>query len=300
MRASSLSNAKVIELLNSCFVPVYLNNRDYDEKTGRASPEEKAEKARIFREAFAGTVCSYILGPDGKAIDSSVVSKSYKPDVLLPLLEKTIAKLKVDKGETLVKPLLRSRCPQAAEDALVLHLVARYLVKKGSSLVPLSATHLGTNKAGNWNDTPSENWIVLAKPEWTKLLPATPDVEVGTTWDLDRETASRFLLYCYPPTEENDVSRNRIGEQILKARVLSNANGIVKLRLDGSLKMNHPFYPRSVKSKLESKQVQARLVGVVEFDADRKRIRTFQMVTDGATYDGPFGVAIRSVGPQGK
>ena len=46
MRASSLSSAKVIDLLNSYFVSVFLRNQDFADG-GAASAEEKSEKARI-------------------------------------------------------------------------------------------------------------------------------------------------------------------------------------------------------------------------------------------------------------
>lgn len=289
MRASSLSSPKVVELLNGYFVPVYINNRDCDEKAGTASKEEKAARARVFREAFAGTVCVYILGPDGKTIDTSVVSKSYNVDVLVPMLQKTIDRLKVARGETLVKPKPQSRPPASDADALVLHLTARYLQRKGSSLEPLPTAYLGTKKAGNWSDIPSENWIVLPGKEWRKLLPEG-ELRPGTTWDPDKEAAARILHHCYPPTEENDIGRNKIESLSLKGKVLSVENGIARARLDGSLKMKHPFYPR----RADNKSVQATLAGIVEFVQEKKQIRSFQLVTDEATYGNqPFGVAIR-------
>src|SRR5438046_1342124 len=71
MRASSLSNDKVINLLNHFFVPVYLSNEDFA-KGGCAPAEEKKELQRIFRETLdakrsAGTVHVYLLAPDGKS-----------------------------------------------------------------------------------------------------------------------------------------------------------------------------------------------------------------------------------------
>ena len=46
MRASSLSNDKVIDLLNHFFVPVYLSNEDFA-KGGCAPIEERKELQRI-------------------------------------------------------------------------------------------------------------------------------------------------------------------------------------------------------------------------------------------------------------
>src|SRR5437870_11830968 len=110
MRASSLSNAKVVTLLNNYFVPVYLRNEDYDE-TGGASPDEKAERNRIYREALeaglpAGTVCAYLLTPDARPIEVAPLNQSLATDPLrlAEVMERVIQKLNVPKGETLVQP----------------------------------------------------------------------------------------------------------------------------------------------------------------------------------------------------
>src|SRR5919197_3548626 len=98
MRASSLSNEKVISLLNRYFVPVYVSNEDYAEG-GSAPAGEKAEKDRIYRETLkaglsAGTVHAYVLAPDGRVLDSLHVAVAAKTDRLLAMLERAVAKLK--------------------------------------------------------------------------------------------------------------------------------------------------------------------------------------------------------------
>src|SRR5438270_13822955 len=97
MRASSLSDAKVITLLNRYFVPVYVST-EQDGQGGSAPPEERAEYARINREAVQarlsnGTVHVYLLTPDGHPFDSLHVKDAYKPENLLPMLEKAVRKL---------------------------------------------------------------------------------------------------------------------------------------------------------------------------------------------------------------
>ena len=86
MRASSLSNEKVIALLNRSFVPVYTSNEDYRDNGG-APPEERDELQRVVRETqkagrSAGTVHVYLLAPDGRALDSLHVATAYKVDKL--------------------------------------------------------------------------------------------------------------------------------------------------------------------------------------------------------------------------
>jgi hypothetical protein len=58
---------------------------------------------------------------------------------------------------------------------------------------------------------------------------------------LEKETAAKVLSYFYPSTENNDIRTNRIDKQSLRATALSIRNGVVHARLDGSLKMKHPF-----------------------------------------------------------
>ena len=54
--------------------------------------------------------------------------------------------------------------------------------------------------------------------------------------------------------------------------------------------MGHDFY-----HKPDGKVVETGLLGYVEFDPTKKRIRAFRLVTDEAKYGGGrFGVAIRS------
>src|SRR5262249_23103768 len=135
MRASSLSNEKVISLLNRYFVSVYVSNEDFRGEGG-APAEERKELQRIYHEALkaklsAGTVHAYVLSPDGHAIDSRHVAQGYKIEEMTAMLEKTIARLKVAEGKPLVTPVPQSRPPKADADSLVLHLISRTVVRKG-------------------------------------------------------------------------------------------------------------------------------------------------------------------------
>src|SRR5262245_51360552 len=106
MRASSFSSAKVIDLLNSYFVPVHMSNQDSD-----AGPEAKAAKGRIYRDALAaglkaGTVCAYAVAPDGRPLATAPLNEKVAtdPDRLAEMLERVVHDLKVAKGEPLAKP----------------------------------------------------------------------------------------------------------------------------------------------------------------------------------------------------
>src|SRR5262245_60034769 len=169
MSASSFSSAKVIDLLKSFFVPVHLSNQEYGEK-GTAAPEEKAAMRHIYREALgaglkAGSVCAYLISPDGRPVAVAPLNENVAadPDRLAELLQRVIRELKVARGDPLVRPKPPSS-PPADADALVLHVVARYLERKGDEYVPYKVKDLlGTRKGVGWASLPSENWVVLRK-----------------------------------------------------------------------------------------------------------------------------------------
>jgi len=301
LRASSLSTEKIVSLLNHHFVPVYARNRDYRPEKGPAPApeEERREYYRIYHEALkaklsAGTVHVYVLDPAGHPIDSLHVADAVKPERMLAMLERAIRALKVPAGEPLLQPCCKSEAPKAEADSLVLHLTARYLERQGNDLVRIQPT-LGTARSGQWASLPSEDWIVLGRSEWSKLLPAGP-LRAGQSWAWDRTVAARLLTHFYPPTENTDNGKNSIDEQVLKATVQSIQGGIVRARLEGRLRMKHPFYHRDT-----DEFVDASLVGILDFEAARPVVRSLRLVTQSATYGSgagrrlPFGVALRSV-----
>lgn len=282
----------MISLLNRYFVPVYLSNEDYA-KDGPAPSEDKAERDRIYREALkaqlsTGTVHVYILDADGHPIDSQHVAAASKVDKLTEMLERTVEKLKLQEGKPLVKPVTQSVAPKADADALVLHLTARNLTRQAQKWLPVKPT-LGETRSGNWGAYAVEDWIVLKKDEWGKLLPES-DVTAGTAWDPDKEVAAKVLRHFYPSTENNNVAKNRIDEQQFRATVLSVKDGVVRARIDGALKMKHPFYHKD-----DDNVVDATIVGILDYDQATKKIRSLQLATDKANYGRTtFGVVVRS------
>jgi hypothetical protein len=236
----------------------------------------------------SGTVHVYLLDPDGRPVGSQHVAEASKVESLTTLLEQTVARLKVPAGKPLAPPAPQSAAPKAAADALVLHLVARNVVRKGGEDVPHQAV-LGTTRSGNWGAYPAEDWIVLSKPDWSRLLPKGA-VAPGSTWEPDRDVAARVLRHFYPSTENNDVSKNRIDRLELKATVVSVKGPAARARLDGRLRMKHPFYHRD-----DDNFVEATLLGFLDFEAGG-RVVDLQLITTDATYGRiRFGVAVRTV-----
>jgi hypothetical protein len=237
----------------------------------------------------SGTVHVYITAPDGHTIDSMHVAQASKVEELTAMLERDIAKLKTLEGKPLAPPTCQSTGPKAEADSLVLHLTARTLVRQGDEYVPRTPV-LGENRSGSWGAYAAENWVVLNRDEWTKLLPGGK-LAPGTAWDMDKATAAKVLTYFYPSTENNDVRTNRIDQQTLRATVLSVQDGVARARIEGSLRMKHPFYHKD-----DDNFVDATLVGIVDFEPDKPKIRALQLVTDRATYGRTtFGVGVHSV-----
>jgi hypothetical protein len=217
------------------------------------------------------------------------------PKKMAEKLDRVARDLKVAKGDPVV-PAKPQSAPRSTEaDALALHLTARYLERRGDDFVPFDTRSvLGSQKGGNWGDLPSEDWVVLSRADWTKLLPSE-DLRAGISWELDRQVAAKLLLHFFPPTENTAFEKNRIDEQSLTARVESVKAGIAHARLEGKLKMKHPFYHKD-----DSNFVQAELIGYLDMEVDKKHIRSFRLVTQKATYGSAgsiqhFGVAVRSV-----
>lgn len=316
MRASSLSNAKVIDLLNHYFIAVQADERFYKHQDIVAA-EEKAVHRRIFQEFYrldhehrqagkpglsVGTVHAYILTPEGKPFDSLHVAEA-KPDRVIAMLQKAIETFKIPQGQLVVEPAAQSTAPPAEPNSLVLHLTARYLAPRQQAntrkvgdddFVPMKPP-LGTAKAHGWSAVPAEDWIVLEQTEWSKLLPKGR-VAVGDSWELDREVSAKILKRFYPASENNDLNTNRIDQQSLKATVVSIKHGMVQARIEGNLKMKHDFYPR----KPDDNFVDATILGYLDFEQQKPRVRTLMLATEKAVYGRQpqrFGVALRSVTP---
>jgi len=271
MRAGPLSDRRVIEVLNRSFVSVYINNEDYYHKEGGAPPDERAELERIRREGHAkkfaiGTVRSYVLTPDGHLHDMLTRSST-----TLAMLERAIEEFRPTPGKPVVAPTAQSAPPPAPADAVVLHLISR------------------GNDRGSWGQFPAEDWIVLTRERWTKLLPGG-DVVPGQTWELDRDVSAGILTYFYPQTENNDVSVDRIQQHALTAKVLTVKDGLVTARIDGFLRMQHVFYP----GRKDAQPLGAEIAGVMTFAPGRAP--SLQLATMLALHgQRPFTVAVRTV-----
>jgi len=289
LRAGPLSDDKVINLLNGCFIPVYAPYTS-EETASVVSTEEEKEIQRIWREGLEkklgyGMVHVYLLEPGTGAVFSSLgVVKASVTNNLLDLLGKAVEKFKVKEGKPAVKPGRQVFPAKVASDALLLHLTARdqgCLRKETTVFSPREDCTVG-----GWKDFASENSIVLEKAEWTKLTPPANQ----KSWTLDQEIVSKFLIYFYPQVEANVVANHRVNEAPLKATIVSSDKDNVRIKLEGVLKMKRVQDPNAI-------FVDAPLTGYIDYDPSKRRIKTLRLMTEsGKCGDRTFGVALRSVG----
>src|SRR6516164_8718777 len=98
MRVSSLSDERVIALLTKYFVPAWVSRDDY--QLDPRGKDEQAELERIDGERHrrgleGGTVCVFVLDSDGSVLATQRVQLAYKPENLVPFLDKIIADKKL-------------------------------------------------------------------------------------------------------------------------------------------------------------------------------------------------------------
>ena len=127
--------------------------------------------------------------------------------------------------------------------------------------------------------------------EVQKLLPQGGKAAAGTNWNVDKDVATQILTHFYPQTENNDVGKNKIERINLRAAVVSTTGGVARARLDGDLRMRHPFYHKDTPD-----MVDATVVGYVDFEPGAARVRELKLTTATATYvDRPFDVGVELV-----
>jgi hypothetical protein len=218
----------------------------------------------------------------------------YDPDRLAELMLQVVRQLNVVKAESTPAAKPHSPVPRARDGSLMLQVVARYLERKGDAYVPCDVKAvLGTKKGRNWADLPSQEWVALSRPEWTRLLPRG-EVRVDSTWKPSEDVTAKLLRHFYPPTENTNLKTNHVDKLEIQARVESIERGIARARLAGRMRMRHPFYHQG-----DNNFVEADLVGYVGIKTDTLEIKSFCLVTENGRYGGDvnamqhFGVAVR-------
>lgn len=264
MRSGSLSDPKVISLITDYFIPVTVSRDSY-----AASPPSRQEAialVQLDRSAKTsgvggGGVCAYILNKNGAVVASKRVHDACKAAQLIPMLEKQIEKLEAEKRppteEDKKKRALRKKSYKT--ESLYLHIWTRYLERRKS-----------------WGL--SEDILELTSKEWQKLIP-DEDSKKGDTIEVPKAVIEKLYLLFYPPGPNWRQGDGEILQAKLHLKVESSTEEERTARLEGEVELSHPFGGKNTPGK-----VTARLVGRVVYDAEEKKITTFQLVSTAAEF----------------
>jgi hypothetical protein len=266
MRVSSLSNDKVIDLLTKYFIPVWVSRDHY--QLAAPSDSEQDELLRIDRDRAkrgleGGTVCVYVLAPDGAVSATMRVQKACGPENLAPFLQKIVddQKLTPRAGDAVraTTAAVRPAARPVTEGGAVLRIWTRLEDMKNNRGV-------------------AQDWVEWTADDWSALAPAT-DAKPGAAQTVPRETADKVLRRLYPPASRWDVQDSEVTAASLTATVVAVEGGQVRMRLEGDMELKFPVSLPSFNGK-----VTAHLVGAAHFDTERHCFTSFVLTTDAAEY----------------
>ncbi len=273
MRVSSLSDDRVIDLVSRYFVPA-LYSRDHYQADGpsRAEQDEvlRIDRDRSSRGLKGGTVCVYILAPDGAVLATQPVQFAYRPENLLPLLKDVVDGRRLrprDPGA--VKASAAPPPPPArprTEDGLLLHFWTRT-----------------DDRASNRGV--SQDRVELTAAEWRTVIPPA-ESRPGASWEVPDKVAHKLFQYCYPPGPHWNARDCKVLGGRLSATVLSAPDDETRVRLTGKLELAFPHTPgpNDRTGAGPAGRVTARLTGVVRYSPSRRAITSWEMASEEAEY----------------
>lgn len=266
MRAGPLSDDKIIRLINSYYVPFYLNFADYFQpgETGVAQQDKALFHKMIdgFQKigASTGTVHVYVSSPDFQPLGSLHVAEAIKPEVLKPFLNDFVVKQNILAAEPVFAPRPQSVPPPASKGSLILHVFIR-----GIEIVP---------------EFPHENWVVLSPNDIARLLPANA-MQAGTSWMLDMGVASKFGEWLHPTLDwlvNEPLYQTRIDTLDIRATTLPSSGEYSVAKLEGKIAMARPAYGYTGPKAY----VTANLMGYMRFNSSH--IVSFELAVKDAFY----------------
>jgi len=271
MRAGPLSDSKAIDLLNRYFVPVTMANEAADPsgERGRIIGEFAEKKMGI------GDVHVYVIGPDRAAIGGLDIGSALDNGKHLAFLSGIVDRLHTTPGAPAFAPHPQSAPPRVEPGAPAIHLVSRKLTD---------------NKT--WNEFPSENWLMLSREEWDRILPPA-GAALHATWQIPQPVAVKLAEWIYPQTEETHAAnRSRVELADFRLTLVALDGSLGRARIDAQVRLTHSFYPGRPSNETASSQ----LAGFADFDVTERRVQRLRIVTRKAEYQGlPFGCSLVSV-----
>jgi hypothetical protein len=264
MRVSSLSDPRVLELLTKYYVPVWLSRDDYQRE--KRSRDEQAELSRLDaerakRKMEGGTVCVFLVAPNGDVLATQRVLLAYQAETLIPFLKKTIADLKVE-----------PRDPEAIRTSIAEATEAKPKTKtKDGRFV-----HIWTRvDNGNDNRGLSNDRVELTAEELKAFLPPAA-AQPGASWTIPQEIAGKLFQYGYPPGPYWDVKECKVKRAMLTATLASASEKEAYLDLSGAMELSFPD------GKPTQGRITARFVGMARVDRDKRTLTTLGLVSEQA------------------
>lgn len=254
LRAGPIADPRVIAGLNARFIPVVYRSGEKPE-----DPEEAAERREIVREAgkaglVAGSETIYFLeAGTGRPLES-IHMCTVKVQGLLDRIDA----LGAPPGPPIYIP--SPQLPRPPGD-LAVHATIRYLGRTGSSYA--------------YHAFPAEEWVVVDGAALTR------------PGEVDPAVALRLFERLYPVTGNfKGPSVNTVED----ARLVATAHSPRWVRLDGHLRMSHPFMPGK-----DERPLELDLLGFVERDPETGRVLSVRMASRRGLYGAePIAVALRS------
>lgn len=265
MRASSLSNRDVIQLVSQYFVPALLSRDDYG--VARKSRAEDAEYRRIQTTAGRlglsnGNVSIFILDPDGTPIATMPVTKALATDQLVAMLRKVIQDKNLKPRSAAAvratrRPLGGPFAPQS-QGGLMVHVWSRFLTNEVDKGV-------------------AEDWVELTPADWAALVPPE-GTKVHTSWVAAGKLTDKLFPYCYPPMCEYFVGSSKIRTAKLTASLSAVSAGEMHVSLQGTLELDHS------RDGTVQGRVNAQFIGLAVYDRTRKAVTSLRLVSEKAGY----------------
>jgi hypothetical protein len=189
-----LASPKIIDLLNTSFVPVFAVVEDYE--PGGAFSEHRELLRSIWADAAkkklpAGVVHVYLLDANSSVLNSQHVRDAMQTPKLARFLETNLAALGTTPGKTLGTPRKHSGAPKVAADEVLLHMQSEYV---------------------QFRKVVAEDWVVLKPAEWKQFVAVDGQLE----WTLDSELAKKILVPVYPFAVGWNAGVERVVEAELK------------------------------------------------------------------------------------
>jgi hypothetical protein len=263
MRASSLSNKDVTELLSSYFVPVWLSTDDFELAPKDSKETEMYLRYRKQAKAqglSAGNVQVYIIMPDGTLRTTLHVAKAMQPEKLRSLLAKTVEECVLEprptgaQGSAKMRPRRRTEGKEGVE----FHIMTRYLGPRAASGL-------------------AEAWVPVTAAECAQFVPR--ELRKDLSWSLPAETTSKIYRQFFPPMPNYKPDGSKVEESSLTATVAALDGNRALIRLRGTVRLKH-----SMAVKDGDGDIRARISGYALVDGKARTLQELALVTDDAEF----------------